>query len=184
MPADAVDVALARIGLPAASVVLGYIAADASWPGIALPRSTDDDEINDAPARLFARALRAQSGGLDADGLGILLANNLLELKVPSSSVGVSHAPAVSCGADASSLRVSARSHRTLGGLSPSTATRSDFPIEPTSYSNDPSGVVRHLTRPVPTPLLLSLCSVRSFTGAAGWFRRALLFHSIGRPLV
>ena len=81
MPADAVDIALTRLGSSAGTVVLGYIAADANWSGIAPPRSTDTDEIDDAPGRLFARALRAQGGGLDADGLGILLAN-LLGLEV------------------------------------------------------------------------------------------------------
>ena len=85
MPADAVDIALARIGSAAGTVVLGYIAADANWPGIAPPRSTDTDEIDSAEARLFARALRAQGGGLDADGLGNLLAN-LLGLQVPDLS--------------------------------------------------------------------------------------------------
>ena len=83
--ADAVDNALTRLGSSAGTVVLGYIAADANWPGIASPRLTDADEIDDAPARLFARALRAQGGGLDADGLGNLLAN-LLGLEVPRSS--------------------------------------------------------------------------------------------------
>ena len=86
MPADAVDIALARLGSPVAgTVVLGYIAADANWPGIASPRPTDADEIDDAEKRLLARALRTQGGGLDADGLGILLAN-LLGLEVPGSS--------------------------------------------------------------------------------------------------
>ena len=85
MPVDAVNIALGRIRSSAGTVVLGYIAADAHWPGIAPPRSTDADEIDDAEARLFARALRAQGGGLDAHGLGILLAN-LLGLEVPGSS--------------------------------------------------------------------------------------------------
>jgi hypothetical protein len=93
MPQDAVDIALARIGSSTGTVVRGYIAADAKWPCIAPPRSTDSDEIDDAEARLFTmnrrgrrrRGLRAQGGGLDADGLGILLAN-LLGLEVLGSS--------------------------------------------------------------------------------------------------
>ena len=80
MPADALDIALVRIGSSSGTVVLGYIAAEATLPGIAPPRSTDaDDEIDDAEARIITRI------GLDADRLGILLAN-LLGLEVPGAS--------------------------------------------------------------------------------------------------